>query len=440
MKAVETTLRSFDGTECVNGREIAPRGADDLLAAMDGARSVIPRGAGLSYCLAAAGDGVTSLSGRMLNTVEGFDATTGVIDVGPGLKTGGLLRFALRHGWFVPVLPGHPAISVGGCIGFNVHGKSQAHSGNFMRWVKRLHVVHPDHGERVFEPGDDSGLFELTGGGFGLTGFVVRARLQLVPLAGGSLVRDSIPVANLDESLACMENDSPGAHAVYSWNDLTRKKSSFGRGVVYVERFSDVPLPRSCRFRELTPQQARLPVSALNRLTTPSVNWLYGAVERVRAPRVRLPIEVGSFPINGKEFYYALFGRRGFREYQALVPRESWDDFSCEVRRLVRFHRMTPALGSMKLFAGERFGLNFAGEGVCLAIDVPASEGSLDFFSNLDTIVIEASGVVNISKDSRLSKNTVSAMFDGFGEFVTAIQLADPSGRMTSSLRRRLID
>jgi decaprenylphospho-beta-D-ribofuranose 2-oxidase len=321
-----------------------------------------------------------------------------------------------------------------------VHGKSQAHSGNFMRWVKRLHVVHPDHGERICEPGDENRLFELTGGGFGLTGFVTRARLQLVPLAGESLVRESVPVSNLDESLECMEHRSPGAHAVYSWNDLTRKGSSFGRGVVYVERFSDVPLPRACRFRELTPQQARLPGAALNRLTTPVVNRLYGAVERVRAPRVRLPIEGGSFPINGKEFFYAMFGRRGFREYQALVPRESWDDFSREVRRLVRRHRMAPALGSMKLFTGERSRLNFAGEGVCLAIDVPASERALDFLSDLDTIVIEASGVVNISKDSRLSKNTVAAIFDGYGEFVKAIRLADPAGRMASSLRRRLID
>ena len=433
-------LVSFDGTEACRGSLVTPDRYDELRALLAGRGPFATRGAGLSYCQASAADGVTTVSTRLFNRFLAFDPERLHLTVEPGVTVGELIRFAVGRGAWFPVLPGHPAITVGGCVGFNVHGKSQHDVGCFSDHVISLTLLHPDHGELVCSPDDNAGLLELTLGGMGLTGHVTSVTLQLRPLPGRSVRRVAHPVANLREAVELMRSLAERGEAggtLYSWNDLNLDGHRFGRGLVYVESFEHGALASRVSYRALAPGRRRGPTVAGTPGVTTLVNLGYATRERLR-PRQLRPVEDAAFPINGNEAYYRLFGRRGFHEYQVLVPADAWPAAAREVQRLITVAGTPVTLGSLKLFRGDPRLLWFRADGVCLAIDVAAGEGARWLFRQLDRMAVDHGAVVNLSKNSRLDGDIVQRLYPGYEEFCRRLSGHDPKRRFDSMLRRRI--
>lgn len=435
-----TTLVSFDGTEPARPTGVAePTSTGEVTSALAGHERIAIRGSGLSYCQAGAATGATTISSRNLDRIIGLDRDAATITVEAGCTIGALLRHAVDHGFWFPVLPGHPQITVGGCVAFNTHGKTQHDIGHFGDHIVSLTLFHPDHGEVACGPDEHRDLFELTVGGMGLTGWIVAVTLRLQPLAGGAIRRQVHRAADFVEAVAIMEaNDRAGTH-LYSWNDASRTGRGFGRGLVFEETFVAGSRPATSRYRTLRPElRGRLvPVPLWNRLTTRLANAAYRRLESGRAPRT-LPVLDAAFPINGKEGYFHAFGRRGFHEYQIVVPREEWAATVGRLRAMVRDHRACVTLASLKLFRGEPRHLWFRGDGVCLTVDGPATAPTRALFADLDRLAIDLGAPVNLAKDSRLGREAAARIFPGYAAFAEAIAAHDPARRIDSELRRRI--
>ncbi len=430
-------LRSFDRTECADAHYAEPDRYRELFVLLDSAQPCALRGSGLSYCLASGGDGVTSVSTRHFNRVLAFDADRRLLTVEPGFTVGQLVDFAGARSSFFPVLPGHPSITVGGCAAFNVHGKTQHNVGHFGDHVESLVLLHPDHGEIRCSRGENAELFDLTIGGMGLTGYIASITLRLERLPGSAVRRVAHPVANLWEATELMTALANDADALYSWNDFAARGDRFGRGVVYDERFVDEEVDDATRYRRLRPDAFVARPSAYSRLTTKLINAAYLTRAKVQC-RQQLSVHDATFPINGMEIYYTLFGRQGFREYQLVISYEAWDVASRAIRRLLEHSRVPVTLGSLKLFAGRGTHLDFRADGVCLTLDVPATPESLALFGEIDRVAVDVGAVVNLAKDSRVDAKTVRALFDGYDGFGAAVEAFDARRRFDSALRRRL--
>jgi len=172
--------------------------------------------------------------------------------------------------------------------------------------------------------------------------------------------------------------------------------------------------------------------------TSRALNALYSVSQRLQPVEQRIGIGSSSFPPNGREFYFHLFGKNGFREYQVLVPRDGWKAFEDALPNLVARHRAPITLGSLKLFRGERGLLHFDGAGVCMAIDVPEGKAGHALFAGLDELTSAVKGIVNIAKDSRVTAQLVSQLFPEYDLFRTKLNEFDPRRRFDSALRRRL--
>ncbi|MGH9227189.1 MAG: FAD-binding oxidoreductase [Acidimicrobiales bacterium] len=433
-------LVSFDGTEACRGSLVAPDRYRDLRTVLAGPGPFAVRGAGLSYCQASAADGVTTISTRSFNRFLAFDADRRHLTVEPGVTVGELVRFAVaRDAWF-PVLPGHPAITVGGCVAFNVHGKSQHDVGCFSDHVESLTLLHPDHGELACSAEDNTEIFELTLGGLGLTGYIASVTLRLRRLPGRGILRVAHPVDSLTGAVDLMRSlaDSGGTGTLYSWHDLNLTGRRFGRGLVYAESFeSATPSSNRVSYRTLAANRRRGPSLASRRLVPHLVNVGYATRERLGRRQLQ-SVEDAAFPINGNEAYYRLFGRRGFREYQVLVPTDAWQSAAREAQRLVAAAGVPVTLGSLKMFRGDRRLLWFRGEGVCLAVDVPATHRARWLLAQLDRMALDHGALVNLSKDSRLDAQTVQMLYPGYDEFRRRLTEHDPKRRFDSMLRRRV--
>ena len=149
-----------------------------LLEALPRDARRIARGSGVSYVAASFGADAISQSLAAFDRVLAFDEQDGRIIVEAGARIGDVQRFALARGWYLPVAPGHPAATIGGCIAADVHGKNPARDGTFRAVVERIELYTAGGEVVVASAEQNAELFAATFAGFGLTGVISRATLK----------------------------------------------------------------------------------------------------------------------------------------------------------------------------------------------------------------------------------------------------------------------
>jgi decaprenylphospho-beta-D-ribofuranose 2-oxidase len=372
----------------------------------------VARGAGLSFCGASFGSECLSVDMTAFDRVLDYDSESGLVRVEAGIRLAPLLEFLLRHGRTLTTVPGYGSITVGGCIAADVHGKNPARDGSFIRLVAGLSLFHPAHGVVEIAQDREAELFRATCGGFGLTGIIVQATLRTQALAATgveisvSAVQDPASAGDL-----LVELSAAGDFA-HAWLDFARPAHGFGRGHVTLGRLvaggayePGALLPPGRGWGRV----GALPVCLMNGWTLRAINAVY-ARRNGRAGVVRREDFAASmFPIHGNELYFRLFGRRGFHEYQALLPRTALPHYVERLRAATARLGACVTLGIAKLFDGQADLLRFDGRGVSLAIELRRDRNSPAFLALLDEALMEAGGRPNLIKDSRLPRRVFEA-------------------------------
>src|SRR6478752_8879715 len=162
-----------------------------------GPRGLIARGLGRSY-----GDPAQNAGGVVLDPLPSVidePAADGTVRVSAGTSLHDLMRFLLPRGRFVPVTPGTRYVTVGGAIACDVHGKSHHITGSFGNHVRSLDLVLADGSTRTIGPDTDGDLFWATVGGMGLTGIILSAVVDTIPVETAYAEVTTQRLANLDE-------------------------------------------------------------------------------------------------------------------------------------------------------------------------------------------------------------------------------------------------
>ncbi|TAN78256.1 MAG: FAD-binding oxidoreductase [Magnetospirillum sp.] len=396
----------------------------------------IPRGAGLSLTGASFGDRVRAVEMCRFDRILDFDPRAGTITVEAGITLGRLFTFLAPRGWLVAVQPGHPDITIGGCIAGNVHGKNPLAHGCFGRWVAALELAHPAHGRLTLSPENRPDLFDLTIGGFGLTGWILNATIRLLPLPGGPVRIEPVAVDSMEQAAAILAERRHEADLLYSWHDMAGSGRR-GAGVIFVGSHLAEPKRAASlgRYKRLDQERRALPVGIMNRLGITAIN-------RVQSFLWRGPKEqdaaTATFPFARTPEYFYLYGRNGFIEHQVLMRWSVAEHYIAGLRRLLERHGVTPGLCVLKPFGGDQTLLRFEGEGLSLAIEVARGPAALALFADLDAQDAELGCRANLLKDARLPAAAVATQYPGLEEFRRRLIAFDPDRLMQSSLSQRI--
>jgi decaprenylphospho-beta-D-ribofuranose 2-oxidase len=439
----ERAFTSFDGGVHANGMLEQP----DRYRYWDRDATQSPRisrGAGLSYAAASFLDGGLTVSHVLFDRVTGFDTASNIVEVEAGITLFALHRFLSARGLYLSVQPGHGLITVGGCIGADVHGKNHAHDGTFMSQVEALSLFHPSHGMLELSRERDPELFRLTCGGYGLTGHIVRARLRAIPIPSPTVDLRAVAFSDAMDGLERLRGASREADFAYTWHDMAGVGKRYGSGYVYQAYFAPGYLESSSLSSETEPPplsaagRAAWPIMIFNSLSVRALNVLYRYQQRPALTGRFLPLQDVLFPVHKAQGYFKLFGTRGFHEYQVILPLAEMPEYLDVIRTYIRQRRLAITLASAKMFDGPRELLRFTGEGVCLALNFPRGKVAHEFLPFLDERVMALGGVPNIIKDSRLPRTVVDACYPGASEFRTALRSFDPKRMFRSELSERL--
>ncbi len=402
----------------------------ELLGAA-GPRGLIPRGGGRSYGDAAQNAGGLVVSTMAEASIGDVDAAAATVEVGAGVTIGDLLRYLAPGGWTLPVVPGTAAVTVGGAIAADVHGKNHERHGAFGRHVAAMTVLTPAYGTVEMSPTVNADEFWATVGGLGLTGIIRRATLRLIPLA-------SWWVSTVDEQ-------QPRLHRVL--DRLHAASVSSDHAVAWVDPLGAGVITRAttARLGALTPGRAArtraTPTLPGRGIAWPPLAAAANAARRtavVLRPRHLRPLSELHFPLDSLPGWPRLHGRRGLVQHQFAVPFGA-EHVLAYALQAAREAGHPPSLVVVKVFGeANPAPLSFPGPGWSLAMDFAADPALGPLLDRLDERIAAAGGRVYLVKDSRAHPDLIAAMYPGLARWRAVRALLDPDGLLVSDLARRL--
>lgn len=413
-------------------------------------RGIIARGMGRSYGDPAQNGGGLVVDMTPLNRIHSIDPDTGIVDVDAGVTLDQLMKAALPYGLWVPVLPGTRQVTIGGAIGPDIHGKNHHSAGSFGDHVLSMELLVADGRVLHLEPtGETAELFWATVGGMGLTGIILRARIQMTFTETAYFIADTDRTDTLDETIAA-HSDGSEVNYTYSsaWFDAISAPPKTGRSTI-----SRGSLATLDQLKELAPKLAKDPLkfNAPQLMTVPDIfpSWTMNKLSLMAIGEAYYLM--GSPSRNDvknlTQFYQPLdligewnrgYGKAGFLQYQFVVPTDAVEPFKDIIYDIQSSGHYT-ALNVFKLFGeGNQAPLSYPMKGWNVCVDFPIRPGLNEFLDRLDDQVMQFGGRLYLAKESRTSAEKFHAMYPGMAGWLKTRRDIDPTGVFASDMSRRL--
>jgi FAD/FMN-containing dehydrogenase len=270
-------------------------------------------------------EGRTVLMERLDRMLE-FDPVTGWLRCEAGVSIRDLVDTWVPKGFFPPVVPGTTFVTVGGALANDIHGKNHHVAGSWADHVRRVEVLTADgRSWCAMRPRTRAVLGD--GRGFGLTGIILAMDVKLIPVHNDLIEMESIRVRDLDQFFEVSAQSGAYTHTV-SWIDCTAKGAAMGRGIFMRGRHAGAEVTRSEGLLERAQRWASPMLDAgwlepnwlLNQWTIKAFNEVYYRKQWRAVSESVVPLEPFFFPLDFVKNWNYLYGKRGFLQYQFVVP------------------------------------------------------------------------------------------------------------------------
>ncbi len=398
---------------------------------------LLPRGLGRSYgdsCLNEAG---VLLDATPLSRLIDLDAR-GLLRCEAGTSLDDLLGFLVPRGFFFPVTPGTRFVTVGGAIANDVHGKNHHVAGTFGAHVTKLELLRSTGERLTCSPTENPGLFAATIGGLGLTGLITWAEFRLKRIESPFVELEEIRFGGIDEFHQLNVDSERDWEYTVAWVDSLAKGPGLGRGIYIRGRHAPASAGALSRFRppgSLPAVPFDAPELLLGPLTMKVFNEMWFRLRGRPGTRTG-PLAPFFYPLDAVPCWNRLYGRRGFFQYQCVVPHAGGREAARELLERVARSGQGSFLSVLKTFGDlpSPGMLSFPRPGITLALDFAnLGERTLRLFDALDEVVVAAGGALYPAKDARMSPRLFEASYPAWDGFARHI---DPA--FSSSFWRRV--
>jgi len=400
-----------------DSKVIRPELITDLIRQItsDNCSEQIARGLGRSY-------GDSSLANTVINSENfdsfiQFDDETGRLDCYAGVSLEDILSVFIPRGWFLNVTPGTKFVTVGGAIASDVHGKNHHRDGCFSEYLFSIKLLTVSEGVVECSRAVNSELFYATCGGMGLTGFILEASFRLKKIESSYVNEYVHKCDNLEQTIDVFKQNTNSNYSV-AWIDCLKRGKNLGRSIVslgdhstkgglFVDSKSKLNIPFN------------MPSSLLNSYSIQLFNYLHYARLTKEITQKSVSYDSFFYPLDKVTNWNRIYGKKGFIQYQLVLPDESSNCGLKTVLSKIAESRLGSFLAVLKSLGKQNENLlSFPVQGLTLALDFKMTKGLLTFLNELDSIVVDFGGRVYLTKDSRMSEETFKKCYPQWLEFL----------------------
>jgi decaprenylphospho-beta-D-ribofuranose 2-oxidase len=341
------------------------------------------------------------------------------------------------------VVPGTAKVTLGGAIASDIHGKSHHKVGSFSCHLVEMKILDSKGNISVIQPcGETSDLFWATVGGMGLTGLIVEATINLMKIETAFVSVSEKRVKSLDELIQTLMKFNVEHHYTVAWVDLSGDFR--GRGIVSAaDHILLKDLPQNLeptKLKSVRQTERSLPIPfgfcLINNFTIRVFNFLW-----LHKPLGRAVQQIQKYmhPLDGFSNWNILYGKRGFVQYQFVIPIDKHSVLKLILAKL-QAEKCASFLTVLKTLGQPSKGLiGFPMEGWTLAIDLPLGNRNLNrILSELDDLVLRASGRLYLTKDSRMRPEHLDFMYPEIQRWKSIKSEFDSENYWQSDQGRRL--
>ena len=370
-------------------------------------RNIIAYGNGGSYGDCALSKKVIKMGNKRLSFE--LDEKSGYLTVNSGVLLSEVISFIVPKGWFLMVAPGTKFISIGGAIASDIHGKNHHIEGCFSESIISLKMMLPDGSILECSKNSNRELFRATCGGMGLTGVILEAKIKLKKIGSQNLHVKTIKTESLDDLFSCFKKYKTSPYSVAWINCMPMDKNKM-KGIFQVGKFLDDGDFNYRRSKSIN-LPFYFPSFVLSNTLMKLFNLIYLTVNPTREEK-GLNIEKFFFPLDVIGKWNRAYGKKGFIQYQFVLPIENSKDGLNEILTIIAQTKFKPFLSVLKLLGKENDNyLSFPRSGYTLSLDFKITRGLFDFLDELDAIVIKHKGRIYLAKDARTSEKNFKANY-----------------------------
>jgi FAD/FMN-containing dehydrogenase len=262
-------------------------------------------------------------------------------------------------------------------------------------------------------------LFCATIAGLGLTGVILWAEIKLKKVSGPWIDQETIRFSNLDEFFSLSEESEREFDYTVAWVDTLATGTKLGRGLFFRGNHSQLSQPEP-KLKEQVKISCEAPRGLLNPVTVRTFNHLYYHKQFKRKSQTTVHYKKFFYPLDSINNWNRLYGKRGFYQYQLVVPFKNDREPIRDLLKRVAESEMASFLAVLKTFGDlESPGmLSFPRPGVTLALDFPnLGERTMKLFESLDEIVRASGGALYPAKDAVMSAKDFQAFYPNWKQF-----------------------
>ena len=366
-----------------------------------------------------------------------FDEKKGLIYVESGILLSTILSLIVPKGWFLAVSPGTKFITVGGAIASDVHGKNHMHSGCFSQHVQSFRLMLPNGEIMTCSQHEHNDLFHATCGGMGLTGVILDAVLVLKKTTSAFLIQRTIKTTHLKETFNIFEDNRDEPYLV-AWLDSVARNNQLGKGLVMTGQFCD---DNNLTYKQKKPFSFpfKLLSFLLNPLSLTLFNWYNYHKISTKYSTKKVAIDSFFYPLDSLSNWNNIYGQNGLVQYHFILPmKQSYDGIKAVLNEL-HTQKKFSYLAVLKRYGKQNKNLlSFPIEGYSLALDFKMEPGLLEFFDQLDSLILQFGGRLYLAKDSRMKQPIFEKSYPNYKTFKTLRKKFNMDNKFHSLLSKRL--
>lgn len=373
----------------------------------------IPRGAGLSPRLLSASEDYQSIiiTNKISNDSFDFDLLKKTVKVDANCTFAEINKTAFFFGLELPVI-GYSSIQIGAGIASCIHGKNH-YMYDFGHKVISIDLLLFSNEIITCSNEENSDIFDLTIGGYGSTGLILSAKLELKEILSTTTMRERFWVNNFVDSITHFNSNNLSYYTgIFGWHNLhCNKQSSFGRGFVYKDSCFDKSffMPETYPNKpahQYNPSSFYIPGKFI---FGSLFNFFYELKEK------KNPI-ISKFnnyteAISSKNIYWSIMRVNGFIEVQFIVPYTNMLDFIIFLKKQINKFKADTSVCISKPASGTMKFLRFRNDGLNIDITGIKNTTNIKFFNEINKCAKSFNAIPNISKCSILTIDVIKECY-----------------------------